>query len=126
MSLIGLALSLVALTGVVFWALRQGRPSFPTSPEALLAVAAAIAIYAAATAARAERWLLLLRRIGAKPTRGDCYGLTLVAYMGNNVLPARGGDLLRIYLAAPRVATGRRQVIGSVLAERILLSLIHI
>jgi glycosyltransferase 2 family protein len=119
-SLVGLAISVVALAGVLIWALRQGRPSVPTNPAALLAVVAAIAVYAAATAARAERWLLLLRRIGATPTRADAYGLTLVSYMGNNVLPARGGDLLRIYLAAPRAATGKRQVIGSVIAERIL------
>ena len=119
-SLIGLAMSVVALTGVVVWALRQEGPTSPTSLAALLAVAAAIGVYAAATAARAERWLLLLRRIGAKPTRADSYGLTVVSYMGNNVLPARGGDLLRIYLAAPRAATGKRQVIGSVIAERVL------
>ena len=120
LSLGGLAISLVALVAVVVWALRQGRPAWPESSAALAAVGAAIAVYAAATAARAERWLLLLRRIGATPTRGDAYGLTLVSYMGNNVLPARGGDLLRIYLAAPRAATGKRQVIGSVIAERLL------
>jgi glycosyltransferase 2 family protein len=48
------------------------------------------------------------------------YGLTLVGFFGNNVLPARGGDVFRVLLGAPRVGASRRTVIGTLLAERLL------
>ena len=40
--------------------------------------------------------------------------------MGNNILPARGGDVVRTLLMAPRAHTSIRTVIGTLLAERIL------
>jgi hypothetical protein len=40
--------------------------------------------------------------------------------MGNNVLPARAGDLMRVVLMAPRAQVTKRGVIGTLLAERLL------
>jgi glycosyltransferase 2 family protein len=40
--------------------------------------------------------------------------------MGNNVLPARGGEVLRIFLLAERSSARRREVLGSILTERLL------
>jgi uncharacterized membrane protein YbhN (UPF0104 family) len=40
--------------------------------------------------------------------------------MGNNVLPARAGDVLRVSLLMPRVEGGARTVIGTLAAERLL------
>lgn len=40
--------------------------------------------------------------------------------MGNNVLPARAGDVLRVSLLVPRVKSGARTVIGTLAAERLL------
>jgi uncharacterized membrane protein YbhN (UPF0104 family) len=80
----------------------------------------AVALYAVATLARGERWLQLMRHGGAEPTRADAYALTAVGYMGNNVLPARAGDAIRVFLQAPRAGTGMRKVIGTLLAERVL------
>ena len=40
--------------------------------------------------------------------------------MGNNVLPARGGDLLRAFLLAPAASVRKRDVLGTVVAERLL------
>jgi hypothetical protein len=40
--------------------------------------------------------------------------------MGNNVLPARGGDVIRVVLMAPRAATSKRTVVGTLVAERVL------
>jgi hypothetical protein len=40
--------------------------------------------------------------------------------MGNNVLPARGGDVIRVVLTAPRAATSKRTVVGTLVAERVL------
>ena len=116
----GWAISLGSLGGVVWWASKQPAPRLPDSRGELVALAAAVTIYAGATLIRGERAYRLLARSGARPTRADAYGLTVVGYMGNNVLPARGGDAMRVYLQAPRAATSMRNVIGTVVAERAL------
>ena len=40
--------------------------------------------------------------------------------MGNTVLPARGGEVLRIFLLAERSHARRRDVLGSIITERLL------
>jgi uncharacterized membrane protein YbhN (UPF0104 family) len=114
------ACSLVAFGLVVWWISRQPEPRFPTGPRAVGLLALALALYAAATAARGERWHRLLRRRRMDVRRGDAYGLTTVGYMGNNLLPARAGDVLRVYLLAGRVDMGKREGLGTALAERVL------
>ncbi len=103
----------------MWWATRQDAPELPTSASGLGWVALSVAIYGLAVATRAERWRVLLRDDGAQPTRGDCYALTAVGFMGNNVLPARAGDAMRVLLLAPRAATDRRSVLGTLVAERV-------
>jgi uncharacterized membrane protein YbhN (UPF0104 family) len=120
LSWLGLAISLLALAGVVWWAARQEPPELPSSGSELAALVAAIALYALATVVRCERWQRLLVDEGATPHRSDSYALTCVGYMGNNVLPARAGDAIRMVLMAPRAATSKRTVVGTLLAERLL------
>ena len=118
--LIGIAVSVVALAAVVWWAAHQQAPQLPSTPKEIAALIGAIALYALASCVRAERWERLLADEGAKPRRADMYALTAVGYMGNNVLPARAGDAIRVVLAAPRAETSRRTVVGTLVAERIL------
>jgi uncharacterized membrane protein YbhN (UPF0104 family) len=120
LSWLGLAISLLAVAGVVWWASRQDAPPLPSTGGEIAALCAAIALYALATVVRSERWLRLLVDEGAAPTRADTYALTCVGYMGNNVLPARAGDAIRTVLMAPRAHTSMRTVIGTLLAERLL------
>jgi glycosyltransferase 2 family protein len=40
--------------------------------------------------------------------------------MGNNVLPARAGEALRVVLLSPRCGASKRTLLGSVVAERLL------
>jgi uncharacterized membrane protein YbhN (UPF0104 family) len=120
LSWLGVAISLLALAGVVWWASRQDPPELPSTGSELAALVAAIALYALATVVRSERWQRLLVDEGATPRRSDTYALTCVGYMGNNVLPARAGDAIRMVLMAPRAATSKRTVIGTLLAERLL------
>ena len=120
LSLLGAVVSVVALAGVVWWASHQKAPQLPHTPRELLALVAAVACYGLATLVRAERWQRLLTDEGARPTRADTYALTCVGYMGNNVLPARGGDVIRVVLTAPRAATSKRTVVGTLVAERVL------
>jgi glycosyltransferase 2 family protein len=120
LSWLGLAVSLLAVAGVVWWASRQDPPDLPSSGSELAALIGAIALYGLATVVRAERWQRLLVDERAVPARVDTYALTCVGYMGNNVLPARAGDAIRTVLMAPRAGTSMRTVVGTLVAERIL------
>jgi glycosyltransferase 2 family protein len=120
LALIQAALSLVALAAVIWWALHQDAPKFPDSAGAFALLGLAVVIYGAATAVRAERWHHVLRLADVSAPRKDCYGLTAVGYMGNNVLPARAGEALRVVLMSQRTGAGKRTVTGSIVAERAL------
>jgi glycosyltransferase 2 family protein len=120
LSWLGLAVSLLAVVGVVWWASRQEPPELPSSGSELVALIGAIVLYGLATVVRAERWQRLLVDERAAPTRADTYALTCVGYMGNNVLPARAGDAIRAVLMAPRAGTSVRTVVGTLVAERLL------
>jgi glycosyltransferase 2 family protein len=113
----GWLVSAAALAGVVVWALGQPAPRAPKLPWL---IPVAVALYAVATLVRAERWRLLLRFNGCSPSRLDCHALTCVGYMGNNVLPARAGDAMRVLYMTPRTKASARTVIGTLVAERVL------
>jgi uncharacterized membrane protein YbhN (UPF0104 family) len=81
---------------------------------------AAVVLYALATILRGERWHWILANTGVRTQRSDCYALTTVGYMGNNVLPARAGEALKVVLLAGRCDASKRTLLGSVVAERIL------
>jgi glycosyltransferase 2 family protein len=117
---VGLLVSLVTIAGFVWWALRQDPPHIPTSASALATLAAAVLVYAAATILRGWRWHRLLRRAGIPHATADAYALVPVGYMGNTILPARGGEVLRVILLAGRSPARKREVAGGVLAERLL------
>jgi uncharacterized protein (TIRG00374 family) len=115
----GVAVSVLFLGAIVWWASKQEPPSLPTSRGDLAALGLAIVLYFTACAVRGERWQVLLEENGAAPDRRDTYSLIAVGYLGNNVLPARAGDALRVVLLAPRAQTDRRTVLGTLVAERL-------
>ena len=119
-ALIQALVSLVALAAVIWWATKQEAPELPSGAEAIAWLVGALAIYAVATLVRGERWHRILQITGVHARRRDCYGLTCVGYMGNNVLPARAGEVLRVVLMAPRADASKRAVAGSIVAERLL------
>jgi glycosyltransferase 2 family protein len=119
-ALIQALVSLVALAAVVWWATKQESPHIPTGGDALAWVLAGIGLYVVATLVRAERWHQILEHTGVRAKRADCYALTTVGYMGNNVLPARAGEALRVVLMSPRCDARKRTLISSIVAERVL------
>ena len=119
-SWVGLAVSVVAVAGVVWWASTQPAPRLPRDGGEWLAAFGAVLLYGLATLVRGERWHRLLIDQGATPSRRDTHALNAVGYMANNLLPARAGDAVRVVLMAPRAATGMRTVVGTLLAERLL------
>ncbi|MGB2711125.1 MAG: lysylphosphatidylglycerol synthase transmembrane domain-containing protein [Conexibacter sp.] len=110
----------IPIAGVVWWAMKQTAPTFPDTFGGVMALVGALALYAVATLMRAERWERILRRAGVEAKRADVYALVPVGYMGNNVLPARGGELLRTFLLGARTDATKRTILGTILAERVL------
>lgn len=119
-ALVQIALSLLALGAVIVWATQQDPPSVPHSPADVGWIVIGVMLYAAATAARAERWRRILLQSGVRVTRADAHSLTTVGYMGNNVLPARAGEVLRVILLSRESGDGKRKVAGTIVAERLL------
>ena len=116
---LGAVVSIAILAAIVVWALDQEPPRLPSSGGDVAEMCLAIAVYFVSCAVRGERWQMLLLENGAAPRRADTYSLIAVGYLGNNVLPARAGDALRVVLLTPRAATDARTVIGTLVAERL-------
>jgi glycosyltransferase 2 family protein len=119
-AILGIGVSVIALLGVVWWASRQETPTFPTGATNIAIMLLALGAYALAMLGRGWRWDHILRYLTVRHSSADAYGLTCVGYMGNTVLPARGGELLRIFLLADRSHALRREVLGSIITERLL------
>jgi uncharacterized membrane protein YbhN (UPF0104 family) len=119
-SAVSLGISIVAIGAVAYWITQQEQPQFPDDAAGFAWLAAGLAISAVTFTLRGWRWHRVMRLSGIPHRRRDAYGLTLVAYMGNTVLPARGGELLKIGLLGNRTTARRREILGSVIAERLL------
>jgi glycosyltransferase 2 family protein len=116
----GPACSLLLLATVGWWALHQQAPRLPTDIDSLFLLLAAVLLYGVVSVVRGMRWWAILRRAGIPIGLGDAQGLLVVGYMGNTVLPARGGELLRVLLVGQRTRSSRTVVLGTVIAERLL------
>src|SRR5918999_4956976 len=119
-SALGLAISAASLVAVVWWILRQPAPELPESGLGFAWIGLALLTIACTLVLRGWRWHRVLALAGIPHRRRDAYGLTAVGYMGNNVLPARGGELLKIGLLGERTSARRREVLGTVIVERVL------
>jgi uncharacterized membrane protein YbhN (UPF0104 family) len=117
---LGALVSVVSLAAVGWWISRQGAPHLPSSAVGFAWLGAAMCVIAVNFGVRGWRWHLILRSAGIPHRERDAFGLTLVGYMGNNVLPARGGDVLKIVLLGARTTARRREVLGTVVVERVL------
>jgi hypothetical protein len=118
--LAGPIVSVVSLAAVVWWALRQQAPRWPTGASSLLLLALALLVYAGVTAVRGVRWHTILRGAGVPASMADTQALVIVGYMGNTVLPARGGELLRMFFMGERTGCSRITILGTIVAERVL------
>ena len=69
---------------------------------------------------RAVRWRSLL---GANPkttSYWSVFSALMIGYLANNVLPARAGDLVRIYTLSSQVTLSRSHILATVFIERVL------
>src|SRR5512146_2895778 len=77
-----------------------------------------IAIYFVAVWARAWRWHYLLRPIKNIPTK-TVFPITTIGYMGNNIYPARAGEVLRAVILKRREGVSVSASLATIVVERI-------
>lgn len=75
--------------------------------------------YFVAVALRTWRWGVLLRGLGVADFRARFVALT-IGYMGNNLYPARAGELLRAYVLRRRAGIPVSALLGAIVVERVL------
>jgi hypothetical protein len=77
-----------------------------------------VAVYFVAVWARAWRWHYLLQPIQDVPTR-SMFPITAIGYMGNNIYPARAGEVLRAVVLKRRQGVSISASLATIIVERI-------
>lgn len=78
-----------------------------------------VAIYFVAVWARAWRWHYLLRPLRAIST-SDMFPVVAIGYMGNNIYPARAGEILRAYVLRREQQVPVSASLATIIVERAL------
>jgi uncharacterized protein (TIRG00374 family) len=76
-----------------------------------------VAVYFVGVWVRAWRWHYLLRPLQRIPVR-SMFPIVAIGYMGNNIYPARAGELLRAYVLRRRHAVPISASLATILIER--------
>jgi len=121
---LGVIVSIVALAAVGWWIAQQPAPDLPDSAAGLTWFALAVATALSTMVLRGLRWSRIMALADIDHRRADAFALTFTGQMGNTVLPARGGDVMRIALLGARSSSRRREILGSLVAERALDALV--
>jgi uncharacterized protein (TIRG00374 family) len=77
-----------------------------------------VAIYFLAVWARAWRWHYLLRPVKSVPTR-TMFPIVAIGYMGNNIYPARAGEVLRAVVLKRREEVPISASLATIIVERV-------
>jgi glycosyltransferase 2 family protein len=77
-----------------------------------------MAIYFVAVWVRAWRWHYLLKPIKVIPTR-KVWPITVIGYMGNNIYPARAGEVLRAVILKRHEGVAVSASLATIIVERI-------
>ena len=76
-----------------------------------------VAVYFLGVWARAWRWHYLLRPLKQIPTK-TMFPIVAIGYMGNNIYPARAGELLRAYVLRRREGVAISASLATIIVER--------
>ena len=77
-----------------------------------------VAVYMLAVWVRAWRWHYLLRPLKAIPT-ASMFPIVAIGYMGNNIYPARAGEVLRAYVLKKKEGVAISASLATIIVERI-------
>ena len=76
-----------------------------------------VGVYFVAVWARAWRWHYLLKPIKEVPT-STMFPITTIGYMGNNIYPARAGEVLRAVVLKRRQGVSVSASLATIIVER--------
>jgi uncharacterized protein (TIRG00374 family) len=111
--LISLAFLYLALRGLHFndiWGALEGANYWWVLPG--------VAVYFLGVWARAWRWHYLLRPVKSIPTR-TMFPIVAIGYMGNNIYPARAGEVLRALVLKRRTGVPVSASLATIIVERV-------
>jgi hypothetical protein len=113
--------SILIAAGLLFYSLRgiewaRVGQIFLTVRLPWVAAASGICIFAMFL--RAVRWRILLTAEGEVPVP-TAFWATAAGYFGNNFLPARGGELVRVFMISARSTLSKAYVLTTALSERV-------
>jgi glycosyltransferase 2 family protein len=77
-----------------------------------------VGVYTLTVVVRTWRWRAMLRHLGDVPTR-KLFPIVVIGYMGNNVYPARAGEVLRSYVLRRNTGIPMTASLATVVLERI-------
>jgi glycosyltransferase 2 family protein len=95
--------------------LVSGLASLPLS-----SILAAVAATVAGVALGASRWRTLLSAGGTEAPTGRLFAALTIGAAVNNLVPARGGDAVRVESAHQLTGAPRLEIAGTMLSERLL------
>ncbi|NOX56934.1 MAG: flippase-like domain-containing protein [Planctomycetes bacterium] len=103
----------VALWDIDFEAVRTSfaRANYGTLPLFVLLVGLFFWV-------KAIRWKYLLRPLGRFHTR-DVFPAMMIGFMGNNLLPARLGEFIRVYVLGRQFNLSKTAVLSTIVLERV-------
>jgi uncharacterized protein (TIRG00374 family) len=87
------------------------------APGELLVLIPGVAVYFLGVWARAWRWHYLLRPVKSVPTR-VMFPIVAIGYMGNNIYPARAGEVLRAVVLKRRQDVPVSASLATIIVER--------
>ena len=114
-------LGVIISVGCLYWALHND--DFPSIWASLktaqfLWILPGIAVFFVDVYVRAWRWHYMLRPLKKIPTR-TMFPIVCIGYMGNNIYPARAGEVLRAVVLKRREGVPVSASLATVLVERI-------
>ncbi|OIP43182.1 hypothetical protein AUJ95_00915 [Candidatus Desantisbacteria bacterium CG2_30_40_21] len=84
-----------------------------------------VLVYLLGYLARTVRWYYLLSH--AKKIRlGSLFGIMIIGFMANNILPARAGEFVRAYMLGIKESISKSLALATVVVERILDGLVFV
>lgn len=117
------AIAGVGISVVLLWLALRGLDAQQTwaalSGANFWFLAPAVLIYFAGVAIRGLRWQRLLLPVEKIPAR-QAIALLIVSYTVNNVVPARMGDIMRVFLLARETGIRKSASLATVVLERLL------
>jgi uncharacterized protein (TIRG00374 family) len=112
----------VAISGIFLYValrgLRLGDLGAAFRQANYIWLAPGIAVYFLGVWARAWRWHYLLRPVKPVPTR-TMFPIVAIGYMGNNIYPARAGEVLRAVVLKRREGVPISASLATIIVERV-------